>query len=48
MDFKQKTIDDLIESEHLMLSIAPQRYGAYYSIALDLSVTSPHLGAWSF
>jgi hypothetical protein len=38
MDFKQKTIDDLIESEHLMLSTAPQRYGAYYTIALDVSV----------
>ncbi len=38
MDFKQKTIGDLIESEHLMLSTAPQRYGAYYTIALDLSV----------
>ena len=38
MDFKQKTIDDLIESEHLMLSNAPKRYGAYYTIALDSSV----------
>jgi hypothetical protein len=38
MDFKQKTIDDIIESEHLMVSTAPQRYSAYYTIALDLSV----------
>jgi hypothetical protein len=38
MDIKQTTIGDIIESEHLMLSTAPQRYGAYYRIALDLSV----------
>ena len=37
MEFKQKTIGDIIESEHLMLSTAPQRYGAYYTIAIDLS-----------
>jgi hypothetical protein len=37
MEFKQKTIGDIIESEHLMLSSAPQRYGAYYTIAIDLS-----------
>lgn len=37
MDFTQTTIDDLIESEHLMLSTAPQRYGAYYTIAVDVS-----------
>jgi hypothetical protein len=37
MDFKQKTIDDIIESEHLMVSTAPQRYGAYYTIELDLA-----------
>jgi hypothetical protein len=36
MEFKQKTIGDIIESEHLMLSSAPQRYGAYYTIAIDL------------
>jgi hypothetical protein len=38
MDFKQKTIDDLIESERLMVLTAPQRYGAYYTLALDVSV----------
>ena len=38
VDFKQKTIGDIIESEHLMVSTAPQRYGAYYTLALDLSV----------
>jgi hypothetical protein len=37
MDFKQTTFDDLIESEHQMLSTAIQRYGAYYTIALDVS-----------
>ena len=37
MDFKQKTIDDIIESEHLTVSTAPQRYGAYYTIELDLA-----------
>jgi hypothetical protein len=38
MAFKQETIGDLIESEYVMLSAAPQRYGTYYTIALDLSV----------
>lgn len=38
MDIKQETMGDIIESEHLMLSTAPKRYGAYYAIALDLSV----------
>jgi hypothetical protein len=28
MDFKQKTIDNIIESEHLMVSTARQRYAA--------------------
>ncbi len=37
MDFKQTTIDDLIENEHQLLSTAIQRYGAYYTIALDVS-----------
>lgn len=38
MDLKQKTIADIIQSEHLMLSTAPQRYGAYYTIALEVSM----------
>jgi hypothetical protein len=38
MDFKQETIGDLIESEQLMVLTAPQRYGPYYTLAIDVSV----------
>jgi hypothetical protein len=37
MDFKQKTIEDIIESEHVMVLTAPQRYGEYYALARDMS-----------
>jgi len=37
MDIKQKTMGDIIESEHLMVLAAADRYGAYYTIALDES-----------
>jgi hypothetical protein len=38
MNFNRKSIGDIIESERLMGLSAPQRYGAYYTLALDLSL----------
>lgn len=38
MDFKQKTIEEMIESERLMVFTAPQRYGAYWTLASNLWV----------
>ncbi len=37
MDFKQKTTDDIIDSEYRMVATAPQRYGEYYTLARDMS-----------
>jgi hypothetical protein len=38
VDLKQKSIGDVIESERLLVLEAPERYGAFYTNALDASV----------
>jgi hypothetical protein len=37
LDLKQSTIGDIIESERMLVLSAPERYGAYYTHALDAS-----------
>ena len=38
MDLEQKTIGDIIESERWLVIAAPDRYGAFYTHALDASM----------
>ncbi len=38
VDLKQKSIGDIIESERLLVLEAPERYGAFYTNALDASI----------
>ncbi len=38
MDFKQSNIGDILDSERLMVLTAPERYGTYYTHALEASV----------
>jgi hypothetical protein len=38
VDFKQSNIGEIIDSERLMVLTAPERYGKYYTHALDASV----------
>ena len=38
MDFKQSNIGEILDSERLMVLTAPERYGWYYTQALDSSV----------
>ena len=38
MDLKQKSIGDIIDSERLLVLEAPERYGAFYTNALDASI----------
>jgi hypothetical protein len=38
VDLKQKSIGEIIESERLLVLEAPERYGAYYTNALDASI----------
>ena len=38
MDLKQKTIGDIIDSERRLVLEAPERYGAFYTNALDASI----------
>jgi hypothetical protein len=38
VDLKQKTIGEIIESERMLVLEAPDRYGAYYTNALDTSI----------
>lgn len=42
MEFKQKTIQEILESETLMVLTAPERYGAYYDNALACSMFLTH------
>ena len=38
VDFKQKTIGEILDSERVMVLSAPERYGSYYTHALDASI----------
>ena len=38
MDLKQSNIGEILDSERLMVLNAPERYGVYYTHALDASV----------
>jgi hypothetical protein len=38
VDLKQKSIGDIIDSERLLVLEAPERYGAFYTNALDASI----------
>lgn len=38
VDLKQRSIGDIIESERLLVLEVPERYGAFYTNALDASV----------
>jgi hypothetical protein len=42
VDLKQKTIGEIIESENWLVLAGPERYGAYYTHALDASVFLTH------
>jgi hypothetical protein len=42
VDLKQKTIGEIIGSERLLVLEAPERYGAFYTNALDASVFLSH------
>ena len=42
MEFPQRTIEQIIDSEREMILTAPQRYGKYYDTAFECAVLFTH------
>ena len=42
LEFPQRTIREIIDSEREMILWAPQQYGKYYDTALECSVLFSH------